>query len=488
MRAPFACRTLLAVAFAGLAVPALADRALVVGVDAYADPKLAIGGRSSSRDVAAIVSLLKGDLGYRPDDIAVLADGEASRAAILDKFQTWLIDGSKPGDRVFFYFSGLGYFQKDENGDEPDGLDETLVPADATVGAGDPPTIDGMISDDELAVLMKKLDGRKLTVAVDAGTSGIVTRGGADKPSTDPGFRVAALGGKTRSIVIEPSAKAQKAEGAPLDTAGLPPDTAVFTAASGGQSPVIADGEGAFTKAFVDSMKDKGADANHNGIVSNAEILAFLRDKSKTACADQSGCDLGLTPTLEPAGSAGGSPLAGPPQDGKLTADQVLDFFAKGNGRGVLLEQIPPSPVKVGTRDIRFRVTSPAEGNLVLLDLGDDGTLTQLFPNQFAKGGGREGRILAGSPIVVPDDYYGIRFNATSPTSGTLIALVTTEPIVLPPSIKTRSIEVIPRTEAKEVVLPALAAALEAPADADKDSATRGIDWSVATLRYEIVK
>ena len=262
----------------------------------------------------------------------------------------------------------------------------------------------------------------------------------------------------------------------------------MFSAAAGGQAPVIADGEGAFTKAFIDSIKDKGADANHNGVVSNEEILAFTREKSKTACADASACPLGLTPTLEPATAVAGSPLpGGEPSGGKLTADQILDFFAKGNTSGVALEMMPASPVKVGTRDIRFRVTSPAEGNLVLLDLGDDGTLTQLFPNGHFKGG-REGRILAGSPIVVPDDYYGIHFNATSPSSGTLIALVTNEPIEMPAAVKTRSIEVIPREQAKQVFLPAIVAALDKPADAEKETATRAVDWSVATLRYEMVR
>ena len=78
--------------------------------------------------------------------------------------------------------------------------------------------------------------------------------------------------------------------------------------------------------------------------------------------------------------------------------------------------------------------------------------------------------------------------NATSPTSGTLIAVVTAEPIELPVGVKTRKIEVIPREQATEVFLPAIAAALDAPADTGADTATRAIDWSVATLRYEIVK
>ena len=476
---------------AGLAAtPAAADRALVVGIDRYGDSHFSQGSDSSAHDAAAIVDMLKTSLGYKDADIKVLADDKATRAGILDTFNAWLIAGTKPGDRVFFYFSGQGYFQKDESGHSADGLDETFIPFDATVGPGDPPPIGGAILNSELTVLLRKLDGRKVTVGVDAGFSGLVSDGKTAPPTNDGAFRVPAIGGKTRSIVVEPSAKAQKAGGAPLDTSGLGADIAVFTATSGGQAALVEGGEGAFTKAFVDSIKDKGADANHNGIVSNAEILAFLRDRSKTACADTAGCTLGLTPTLEPAAAAGETPAAGPPPvaDAKLTPDRVLDFFAKGNTAGVTLEQIPPSPVPVGTKDIRFRVTSPETGSLILLDLDDDGTLTQLFPNEHTRDRQREGHILANSPITVPDDYYGIHFNATSPTSGTLIAVVTAEPIELPVGVKTRKIEVIPREQATEVFLPAIAAALDAPADTGADTATRAIDWSVATLRYEIVK
>jgi hypothetical protein len=467
---------------AGPALPALADRALVVGIDAYADQKLALGGKSSANDAAAITGLLKDSLGYAAADIKVLTDAGASRAAILDAFHHWLIEGTRPGERVFFYFSGLGYFDTDAGGAPKEGF----VAADAVVGPGTPPAISNMISADEFHALVDSLQGRKVTVVIDAGFSGVVT-GRASPPVKNPDrLRAVSLGGVTRSIEVEPVAQEQKAEGAPLGAANLGNNVAVFSAAAGGQAPVIADGQGAFTKAFVDAVKDKAADVNHDGVISNEKILTFVRDK--TACNDQSTCPLGLTPTLEPASAVGGSPLPDAPQaTGKLTANQVLDYFAKGNTNGVSLEIMPASPIKVGTRDVRFRVISPVAGNLVLLDLGDDGTLTQLFPNAHFKGG-REGRILAGSPIVVPDDYYGIRFNATSPTSGTLIALVTNGPIKLPDAVKTRSIEVVPAEEATQQFLPAIAAALDKPADADKDTATHAVDWSVATLRYEMVR
>jgi hypothetical protein len=470
-----------------LTAPASADRALVIGIDDYSDQRLVSAEASAAGDAEAIAELLSGSLGYDPAAIRLLTDEAATRATIVDSFDNWLVQGTQAGDRVFFYFAGQGYFVGDENGDERDGFDEALLPADARVGGGDDPAVTNVIADDDLVALMQRLGDRKVTVVIDAGYSGFVVADGGEE-HVGEGVRAAAFGPKTRAIVVEPRAKAQKAEGAPIETEGLGADTAVFTAAAGGQAPLISDGGGTFTKAFMEAVRDNGADTNNNGVVSNAEILAFVRQEAQAACASSDGCSLGLTPTFGPAVAAGNSPTAGGDDSAVLTADHVLDVLAKGNGQGVTLEQIPASPVKVGTKDIRFRVTSPVEGNLVLLDLSDEGTLTQLFPNEFTKDRLREGHILGGSPITIPDDYYGIKFNATSPTKGTLIALVTTEPITLPDAVKTRKIEVIPREEATDVFLPAIAAALEKPADADADSATRAIDWSVATLRYEIVK
>lgn len=42
----------------------------------------------------------------------------------------WLVEGNEPGDSIFFHYSGHGGQIKDDNGDEADGWDETLVPFD----------------------------------------------------------------------------------------------------------------------------------------------------------------------------------------------------------------------------------------------------------------------------------------------------------------------------------------------------------------------
>ena len=63
-----------------------------------------------------------------------------------------------------------------------------------------------------------------------------------------------------------------------------------------------------------------------------------------------------------------------------------------------LLEQIPPSPVPLGTKNIRFRVTSPRDGYLVLLSVSNEGEVVQLFPNALSEKHAKDGRIRARQP------------------------------------------------------------------------------------------
>jgi hypothetical protein len=117
-----------ALALLSLSTQALADRALIVGIDIYQDATLTFPLPDASRaDSERIHKLLTGTLGYREDDIKILRDAEATRQNILEGLTSWL-SGTEPGEKVFFYYVGHGHFTKDLNGDEPDGIDETPGP------------------------------------------------------------------------------------------------------------------------------------------------------------------------------------------------------------------------------------------------------------------------------------------------------------------------------------------------------------------------
>lgn len=484
-----------------------ADRALLIGIDGYEADGLApkIAG-SARNDVSAVTGLLVSKLGYGKSDIKVLLDEAATKDKIIAAIGDWLADGSKAGDRVFLYYSGLGYFEADTGGDEEDGLDEAIVPFDAAVknAGGDVRELSGLLSDDEFSFALKILEGRHVTIVLDAGFSGAVTRIG---DGVTVAAKVPRLSAITRAIAVEPRAKAQKKEGGFVETAFGKGTLSVWSAVSSSQLALIdgdADGgaKSVFTRLFVEGVADAKADKNGNGSISNAELLSYIADGSKTFCDGLGGkCEMGLTPRLDP-GSAHGliahTDKAGTKKNGagktaagtgKLTLDVVTDLLAKGNADKVVVKQIPPSPVRVGAKNIRFQVLSPHGGHLILLNLTDDGKLIQLYPNQFSSKHetDRTGQLRAGSPLTVPDAYYGMRLNATAPSKGYIVALVMREKVDFGSKIKTRAIEVIPREEATET-LTKLAETIGTPVKGDKvEENTDFAHASVATLRYEIV-
>ena len=503
-----------------LASPVFAQgRALLIGIDTYGDPALGNGiSGAASGDVALIRQMLTSTLGYKDTQIRVLVDQLASRAGILTNINEWL-GSARPGERVYLYFAGLGYFAKDKNGDEKDGLDEALIPFDArVVGTGRKPAIKGMITDDELSGALRALEGRDVTVVLDTSHSGTVTRAKGNKGKFIKGARTPQFRAATRSISVEPSVVLQKAEGSFIESRFTSGSMIVWSAVAASQVALI-DSTGAphgvFTKNYVDGLRGK-ADQNGNGAISNAELLAYIAAKSKAYCGQaKDDCEMGLTPQLHPAGAhgaeavllnekvAGGAALKpfvkgarkgkqklARPTAGRLTIDKVTDFLGKGNTANVRVAQIPPTPVKVGTRDIRFQVTSPHDGYLILLNLTDEGQLIQLYPNQFTAKytTGRTGRLRAMAPLTVPDDYYGLKFHATAPSAGYIVAIVTRDLIEFPKTVKTRKIEVIPAGEATNSFLPQISSALgKSINSAVAGKNTGSADWSVATMRYEIL-
>lgn len=150
-----------------------ADRALLVGLDRYGDPRVnsTPGGATDAR---SMLKTLEQTFGFTSDQIRLLVDDQATSQAILGSFQEWLIEGSGPGDRVFFLYAGHGSQLVDQNGDESDGYDETLAPYDV-----DPETGGGQIRDDVLDTLIAQLSGRRAVLLFDSCHSGTLTRSAA---------------------------------------------------------------------------------------------------------------------------------------------------------------------------------------------------------------------------------------------------------------------------------------------------------------------
>lgn len=94
----------------------------------------------------------------QPHDSVVLTDYAASRSNVLGAIQRFQ-HAAGPNDTVVFFFSGHGNQVGDQNGDEADGSDETILLAD------------GPVSDDELGSLLQGGHARDF-VALDSCYSG----------------------------------------------------------------------------------------------------------------------------------------------------------------------------------------------------------------------------------------------------------------------------------------------------------------------------
>jgi hypothetical protein len=148
------------------------DRALFVGLDKYKSVSDTPGGVADAREMA---KFMQRKYRFPERSIKILTDEMATADNIRLAIQTWLIDGTQPGDRVFFLYSGHGGQIDDDNGDERDELDEVLAPYDVFIGSTDEEP-QNVIRDDEINVFLLKLSGRRVVIAIDSCHSGTISR------------------------------------------------------------------------------------------------------------------------------------------------------------------------------------------------------------------------------------------------------------------------------------------------------------------------
>src|SRR5919202_513557 len=104
-------------------------RALLVGIDRYARPEVPVL-RGCVNDVVLVRCLLKRYFDVPNEDIRVVVNERATKANIMRRLHA-IIDASRAGDVVVFYFSGHGSQIRDRDGDElSDALDEVICPYD----------------------------------------------------------------------------------------------------------------------------------------------------------------------------------------------------------------------------------------------------------------------------------------------------------------------------------------------------------------------
>lgn len=112
----------------GPAVGAGRKRALIVGINKYAQPGNDL--RGCINDTVLISQVLQNAYGFSKDDIVTITDSQATRDNILRAIKEHLVDKSGPDDTAIFYYSGHGYYIGTP---DQSGYDEILCPHDMSV-------------------------------------------------------------------------------------------------------------------------------------------------------------------------------------------------------------------------------------------------------------------------------------------------------------------------------------------------------------------
>ncbi|KAM6554535.1 hypothetical protein CsatB_015297 [Cannabis sativa] len=129
--------------------------------------------KGSVNDVSYMKYFLVEKMRFPSDCLLILTEHEKDPLRIPTRRNMllalrWLVEGSRAGDSLVFFYSGHGSRQQDKDHDEADGVDETLCPTDYETA--------GKIVDDEInATIVRPLPyGATLHAIIDACYSGTV--------------------------------------------------------------------------------------------------------------------------------------------------------------------------------------------------------------------------------------------------------------------------------------------------------------------------
>lgn len=160
-------------------IPAQTNRALIVAIGNY--PKNSGWERIHADNDKELVYEMLLNHQYQRENIKVLSNSQATKKAVTAALQhCW--EQTISGDFIYLHFSCHGQQMMDDNGDEEDGLDESLILYDAGYWYI-PQKYEGEnhLRDDELGVWINKLrkkagNNGQVTVVLDACHSGTGNR------------------------------------------------------------------------------------------------------------------------------------------------------------------------------------------------------------------------------------------------------------------------------------------------------------------------
>ncbi|BAO74628.1 caspase family protein [Winogradskyella sp. PG-2] len=242
----------------------MADKyGLIIAVGDY-PAKTGWSSISSANDVPLINSTLLNQ-GFKAENITILKNEQATRLGILKAIED-LQSIIKPGDIVVIHYSGHGQQIFDNNGDEIDDKDESIVPYDALVRYTSNYKGENHIRDDELGNIIANFRNTlgkngQLLILLDSCHSGSATRGGK------------ARGGEATFAPPNwtPTSEKNTPGSGLVETTKVKEDASPFVMLSGASADELNyeyEGYGSLSFAFSKAMNELGSDFTYRKLFS----------------------------------------------------------------------------------------------------------------------------------------------------------------------------------------------------------------------------
>jgi len=352
------------------ALPLLAlhgqDRALLIGIEFY----LAIENADLAgvdRDLANMDRVSR-FLGY--DHIDVL-DKSPTRGDIVRELER-LAAVVKPDDRVLLYYTGHGARIPDINGDEKDGFDEILCPADLEI---DSRGVRNHISDDELSYYLSNIRAREILVIIDSCHSGTAAK---------------QLGIQEKNLVFSESALAGFSSPTPRVKSS---DRLVWLSACADGEKTYTTEEGSFfTRAITFVIRTA---AENGKQITPQELIVRARNHTRNISPHHRS-----TPQIHGNPSRFDDPLFA-----RSTPQQVEAPSSRS------LKITPTKPTYSEGEQILLEIQIPFEGYLQIFSFDPAGKITRLFPNAYHP----ENRVMSMPNHVIPQPSMDFSLRASEP-------------------------------------------------------------------------
>ncbi len=426
------------------------DRALIIGLGTYAKSDANLPGLDPTLTV--IQEIVFGRLGFQSGQVQVITNEQVTSAGIQNAISEWLIRGTTANDRAFLYYYGHGAQIKDDNGDEPDGCDESLY------------TYEGnFLRDDVLTRLVSSIPAKEVLFMLDSCFSG-----GAYRSLTQDTEEATAMTPSALSIVCGKAANLGQRPADNISPIDERSGRVLGMTAAGENEVGYTSNKGSwFSRALLGALKSTSEPIS---FVQMRDLMAstmreFAGQRYISPVPQLFGPPQWLTRTLSSFGRVDSIPppvlptpptppvnpvLPTPPANPAPPTPPVNptpptppvnpappyngDPNAASNNNDLLDRILNRSAFRVEVRSTKttlrvgekivIDVRSSKSGYLNLFDLGPDGKLYLLFPNKF----NQLNQVIADETISLPSSRVGnFSITAAEPTGRSrVLALITT--------------------------------------------------------------